>query len=172
MSEYFPTFLGTRRRLTATGLVLALLFAGTAYAAWTFVVRSGATAKTGSLVTPTVAPAATPAADLLPGQQVQVQVDVTNPNSVALRLTGIGVLNLNPNGIVVDDPVACPPANFTVGYSSQTGLSVPVPAGGPTKISLPGQTVGLALDAPLGCMNRTVTLSNGSGAGWDLTFGP
>lgn len=163
-----------RRKLVAVLAVLALLVVSAAFAAWIVGARSGARAQTATIVSPTVVPTATPNGNLFAGGSVPLAVDVTNPTSnPPLNLVSIATTNVSTTDIVSSNEAGCPDANFTVGQSAQTGLSIPVANTGlPIKVNLPGQTLNLAANAPTACMGVTVTVSAGGTNGWDLSFSP
>ncbi len=112
------------------GAVTALTVGLASGAAYGYFTSSGTGSGAASLGTPTsvtvVAASGTVSSDLQPNSTADLLVEVQNPNSYALTLTGI-----SENGSTVT-PVGgsgCTSANSGISVPTQSGLSITIPTG-------------------------------------------
>lgn len=149
---YGPSRPKRRKGYRFAGLVVGwLAVAGIAFAVWSVQSDGSGFARSGQLSAPVLGMIGKPelTGDLLPGGTGALVFKVTNENSVPLRITAYTL----QSGVIVDDEGACSGSNFTV--AGQSGLSIPVPLGGPTLISVPN-AISLSSAAPTGCQDRLV----------------
>jgi len=127
---------GTRKlpaRLTAAGVAVgAMLAASVAFAAWTATGSGSGYAKaTTAQALSTVDVSATTGATLYPGATGNVKLSISNPNPYAVTVSSVA-----GNGAITSDKGASCNASTGVTYTDQTGLSIGVPAGGSTTVTL------------------------------------
>lgn len=122
----------SRRRalIVALGAAVALLLAMGGGAAYAYFSSHGsgsgvATAGTGPQSVTIVAATGTPTSSLQPGGSADLTLTLNNPNSFAVKITGI-----SQNGtLTVAGDSGCTASNSGVTVPTQTGLSVTIPAG-------------------------------------------
>jgi hypothetical protein len=145
---------GSRKRSIVTvGLVIALVGAGSALAAWLISASGAGTGKIGSLQTPTVAAGSPPPSSvLLPGSTGDARFSVTNPNSVDLVVTSV----TDPDAELAqfEGPGACSQSNVTV--QPKSGLSIVVPKNATTTITIP-DAYKLSSQAETTCQGQSFT---------------
>jgi len=123
------------KKLTIGTLFAGAMLAGSiAFAAWT-ATGSGsgyARADTAQALT-TVDVSASTAATLYPGATGDVVVRISNPNPYPVLVTDVA-----GSGVIDSDTTAACDASTGVTFTDQTGLSVSVPAGGASTVTLSG----------------------------------
>jgi hypothetical protein len=123
------------KKLTVGALFAGAMLAGSiAFAAWT-ATGSGsgyARAETAQALT-TVDVSASTAATLYPGATGDVMLRISNPNPYAVTVTDVA-----GSGVIDSDTTAACDASTGVTFTDQSGLSVAVPAGGATTVTLSG----------------------------------
>ena len=143
-----------KRRLVGGGItIVVLIAAGLAYAAWTASGTGAGYAKAGSaqaLTTNDVS--ATTAADLYPGANGDVKVEINNPNPYPVQVTAI-----SGSGTITPDSghASCSPTGVT--FTNQTGLSINVPANG-TQAATLDNAASMSNAAANGCQGATFTI--------------
>jgi hypothetical protein len=154
-----------RRKVAAIVTLLALVAVGVGVAAWLVSGNGPGTAKTGSLIGPTIsAPSWSGTTGLLlPGSVGDVEVSIQNQNSTALTITSF---QANGSTITTDQGINCTGVNFTT-PSGTVAVPQIVPANSTTAVRLVG-AIGLIANAPGGCQNAVVTLG-GSGVTVNFT---
>ncbi len=141
----------TPRRAIVTVSILALIAAGSAYAAWLYTANGNGVARVASISSPTINAVPTVTGDLLPGQTTALQFNVTNPNSIPMTLTQVG----GAFTMVAQTPATCPSTNFNLVTAATTNLTIVIPVG-TTTISVPG-AVSMLASAPQACSGQLVT---------------
>lgn len=116
-----------------------------------------------------VTEAATPDAALYPGGTAALVVQVRNPNPFPVTLTSV-----TGNGEITSDAIGCDATNHGVTFTDQTGLSIPLPAGTTTTVTL-SDAVAMAPTSADACQGATftvpVSLNGGTGAVTDPDTG-
>lgn len=150
----------TVKRLSLTGILVSVLIVmALSGAAWAYFRSTGSGTGSGStgtmqIVTVAAISGDTPATLLLPGTSGEVILRVHNPNPTQVRVTDVS----SASAITVVGGSGCTPANSAVAFANQTGLSIPIPAGGgSTLVRLPGAGV-MATSSANGCQGATFSI--------------
>jgi hypothetical protein len=126
------TFRAFSKRATIVSLFLGIMLAGSVAFAWWTATGTGsgyAQAATPAALS-TVDVSASTTGDLYPGGTGTLTLEVHNPNTYAVTVTGIAA----GAGAVTSGNGACDAANTVSLVAPLTGLSVNVPAGGDTAV--------------------------------------
>ncbi|HYH61231.1 MAG TPA: hypothetical protein VD766_05145 [Solirubrobacterales bacterium] len=147
-------FQSRKGRLFGGGLVIvALVGAGLAYAAWTANGTGSGYAKAGSaqaLTTNDVS--ATTVADLYPGSSGNVKVEINNPNPFPVRVTAIsGAGTITPDA----GHSGCSPTGVT--FTNQTGLTIDIAANG-TQAATLNNAASMSNASANACQGATFTI--------------
>jgi hypothetical protein len=123
------------RKLTIGTLFAGAMLAGSiAFAAWTATGSGSGYAEAGvAQALTTVDVSASTAATLYPGATGDVLVSISNPNPYPVTVTDVA-----GSGVIDSDTTPACDASTGVTYTDQTGLSISVPAGGATTVTLSG----------------------------------
>lgn len=154
-----------RRTLVAGGAVLALVFAGVAFAVWTFTQQSSAfEAQTGNTLTLTiVAPTAgdlAAATACFPGGSCPILAEVSNASSTPITLTSYqassanGFADTNSNCTVLTGP-----AEGITSVPISPGIVVPANATNQV-VTIPN-ALSLPANAPTSCQNKLIQETSG-----------
>ena len=127
-----------KRNVIVAGAALALVAAASlVYAAWTTNGSGSGYAKAGnSQALSTVDVSASTSASLYPGTNGDVKLEISNPNSFAVRVTAVTLNGTNANITADAGHSGC--TTTGVSFTDQTGLSIDVPAGGTQTATLNG----------------------------------
>lgn len=143
-----------KRRLLGGGITLAVLVAaGLAYAAWT-TNGSGngyAEAGTAQALTTNDASGAT-VADLYPGANGDVKLEIANPNPFPVRVTSV-----SGNGAITASGGIGTCNTTGVTFTNQTGLTIDVPANG-TQTATLNDAASMSNASENGCQGATFTI--------------
>lgn len=149
------------KRAVALGVaVAATATTGISYAAWSANGTGTAAAKAGTSTGVTgVTATTTTSGTLFPAGSVPLVVNVHNPNSFPVTVTGVSVSAGAPTGSGL--PGTCTNANsgVTIAAVNATGLSVVVPAGGDNTYTTPTSVVSMASTSDNGCQGATFSWS-------------
>jgi hypothetical protein len=106
-------------------VVAAVAVAGAAFAYFASSGSGSGGGHSGTLSAPTISAShATPTTALLPGGTADVTLELSNPNAVALTVTSVAA-----NGTIsVSGGSGCTAGNDGVSFTTQSGLSISVPA--------------------------------------------
>ena len=144
----------TKRPLVTA--VLTLIVAGAVslgYAAWTSNGSGSGYAKAGSAqALTTVDVSASTAASLYPGANGSVKIEISNPNSYAVRVTAI-----SGNGTITPDAghSGCSPTGVT--FNNQTGLTIDIAANSSTTATL-SNAASMSNASANACQGATFTI--------------
>jgi hypothetical protein len=142
--------------LGAAAAVIIGLSGGAAYAYFTSSGSGSGVATTGSMETVTIAAitSQTPNTALLPGSAGEVVVNVHNPNAFAVSLVSV----VADGSISVSGGLGgCTVANSGVSFTSQNGLSVPIPATTTKLVRLAG-AASMSSTSANGCQGATFSI--------------
>jgi hypothetical protein len=147
----------TRRRALWLFGALALIAASVAIGAWLISSQGGGKSQIGTLVAPTVTPAASaPSQACLPGGDCPVALAVDNPNPSGLLLTGMAAgTDASQNGGVYTNGGNSINCFAFLSVQSVSGLSLNVPVG-QSIVTVPGGAH-LASETPTECQGIAVT---------------
>jgi len=155
--EVSMTFRTFSKRAIITSLFLGILLAGSVAFAWWTAGGSGngyAKAATASPLT-TVDVSASTTADLYPGGTGTLKIQIHNPNTYAVTVTGISA-----TGPATSNDVNCDAANTVTMVAPLTGLSIAVPAGGNSTVQTYANAVQMNMGASAdnSCMGKVFAL--------------
>lgn len=127
--------------------------AGVAYGYFSSHGSGSASAAVGNLQPVTVAAVTgTAATPLIPGGTADVVLNVTNPNPVAVTLISVGA-----NGAVTPDGQHANCTTTGVTFTSQSGLSVTIPASTTAPVDLP-RAASMSVLSSNGCQGATFSV--------------
>jgi hypothetical protein len=149
--------LKTRGSRVITGAIAVLMLAvvGLVYAAWTTNGSGSGYAKAGTAGTlSTVSAAASTTADLYPGADGSLKLNIHNPNPYSVTVTDVtagsgSVTSSGGTGTCTDSGVS---------LTDQTGLSIAVPASGNSGVVTLNNAVQMAASSDDGCQGATFTI--------------
>lgn len=153
MSAVLRTLFGSRKRKVATATaVVAMAACGTALAAWLISSTGPGAGAIGSLTAPTIQAGSIDGSACLPGGTCSAYLDVNNPNSTDLTLTG---LSAGTGTGTTSKGTSCPISNISISSSVASGLSIDVPSGD-KQVVVPAVFM-LSPSAPTACQGATFT---------------
>jgi hypothetical protein len=142
----------TRRTAAVLVVLLGVLGAGVAFAAWTQTGTGSGQAQAKTAVASTIT-AGTAVADLYPGKTGgNVVFTVNNPNDYPVTFTSLAA-----GTVTSSDPTNCPASNVTV--TSPATVSIAVPAGATSAAQTVGGVTNMLAAAPNGCQGVTFTVA-------------
>lgn len=145
-----------RRKVFLLAAIVTLVLgagAGVAFAYFTTHGSGSGSGSTGSLQPVTVAATTgSPTTPLLPGHSGDVVLKVSNPNSVAVTLVGV-----TGNGTITADAGHSGCTTTGVSFSSQTGLSINIPANSTTPVDLVG-AASMGTSSSNGCQGASFSI--------------
>jgi hypothetical protein len=125
-------FFSRRNLIAVSATLIGMTAVGAVYAAWTTNGSGSGYAKAGtSQALTTVDVSATTAATLYPGVSGDVKIQISNPNTYAVRVTGI-----SGNGTITPDAGHSGCTTTGVSFTNQTGLTIDIPASSSTTTTL------------------------------------
>ncbi|MCB0906227.1 MAG: hypothetical protein KDB63_03800 [Nocardioidaceae bacterium] len=135
-----------RRALVTVGGAgtVALLAGGPVFAFYTVAGAGSSSGTTGTVQPLTLSPATvgSPSSTLLPGGTADLLLNVTNPNAVAVTITGVaqggGVTVSGGSGCSSDPAWPTTTGNSGVAIVTTTGLSISVPGGSTATVHVTG----------------------------------
>lgn len=142
----------TRRTAAVLAILLGILGAGVAFAAWTQTgTGSGAAGATTAQASTIVAGSAS--ADLYPGKAGgSVRFSVDNPNDYPVTFTSLAASSISS-----DDGANCPSSHVSV--TSPVSVSIAVPANSTSAVQTVAGVTNMASTAPDGCQGVTFTVN-------------
>jgi hypothetical protein len=141
------------RLITAGIAILALGAVGLVYAAWTTNGSGSGYAKAGSSqALTTIDVSASTTADLYPGTDGDVVLEVSNPNPYPVRVTDV-----TGNGTITATGGAGACTTTGVSYTDQHGLTIDIPASGSTQATL-ANAAHMSNASQTGCQGATFTI--------------
>ena len=127
-------FFSKRNLVVATMTLVMVTAVGFVYAAWTTNGSGSGYAKAGSSqALTTVDVSASTAATLYPGASGDVKLQISNPNSYAVRVTAI-----SGAGAITPDASHSGCTTTGVSFTNQTNLTIDIPASSSTTTTLTG----------------------------------
>ena len=141
------------RRVVMSAVAGLAVFAlgGAAFAAWNADGSGIAQVKAVTAQGVTVL-ASDPAPSLYPGASVALSLKLNNPNSYAVRISGVAA-----DGAITSDQPDCDAGGNGVTFTPVTGLSKSVAAHRTTTLTLPG-AVSMDINAPVSCSGATFSI--------------
>jgi hypothetical protein len=149
--------------VTSMLILLAVPIAGAANAYWGGLGSGGGSGTSGTALAVSLSPG-TPGADLYPGGQANVMVNVSNPNSSPVHIGSLALASSQGTlGFAVDSGHStC--ATSTLSFATQTnvgsGWTVPAKVGavaGSLSVTLPN-ALAMGIDAAQTCQGASVTV--------------
>ena len=127
------------RRRTFIGLVAlaAVVLIGVALGAWSTSTSGSGYSKAGTASALVLSDAsASTSGDLYPGASGDLKLKVANPNSFAVRITGV---SLTSGGTITSNVAACNTGGTGVSFTAQSGLSIDLAANATAAVyTIPG----------------------------------
>ncbi len=145
----------SRKLFFALAAIAALVASGVLLAAWSTSGSGNGYAKAGSASALTIGDAsASTSADLYPGASGAVKLEVTNPNSFPVRITGV---TKQTSGSIASNKGATCNASTGVTFTDQTGLTLDLAAGATSTFTLSG-AVGMSNASDNSCQGAIFTI--------------
>jgi hypothetical protein len=146
--------------LAATAVATGLALSTGAAQSWFGAVATGSGSASVGTLQPLTATAQPVARGLIPGAEVDLVVELANPNDVAMRIDAITLDGSHDDPAIASDRPGCDASALAFAPPAATGWTVPARTGGDDGrlgLSLPA-ALRMAPNAPSACQGATFTV--------------